>query len=126
MVHAVDRETFEALLDAAVAALPQPFRERIENVSFLVEERASRHDLHQTGTTGGRTLLGVYRGVPLPRRTSSYNLATPDTIVIFQQPLQRLARDAEHLAALVARTVQHEIAHYFGISDRRLRELDAY
>ena len=50
----------------------------------------------------------------------------PDVIVIFQQPLQRIAHDAEHLAALVEHTVRHEVAHYFGISDRRLRELGAY
>ena len=125
-MHAADRETFEALVDAAVAALPRSFREQIVNVSFIVEDWADPEDVRRTGTAGGRTLLGVYRGVPLPRRTSSYNLTTPDTIVIFQQPLQRMARDAEHLATLVAHTVQHEIAHYFGISDRRLRELDAY
>jgi predicted Zn-dependent protease with MMP-like domain len=47
----------------------------------------------------------------------------PDVIVIFQEPLQRMARDAEHLAELVQHTVRHEVAHYFGISDRRLREL---
>jgi predicted Zn-dependent protease with MMP-like domain len=125
-MHAIDRETFEALLDAAVAALPQHFRDRIENVSFIVEDWADRDDLGLTGTTGGGTLLGLYRGVPLPRRTSGYNLTTPDVIVIFQQPLQRMARDAEHLAALVEHTVHHEVAHYFGISDRRLRELGAY
>ena len=125
-MHVVDGETFEALVHKAVAALPQHFRERIENVSFTVEDWADPDDLGQTGTTGGGTLLGVYRGVPLPQRTSGYNLTTPDVIVVFQQPLQRMARDAEHLAALVEQTVQHEVAHYFGISDRRLRELGAY
>ena len=125
-MHAVDRETFEALLDAAVAALPQVFRERIENVSFIVEDWADADDLGLTGTSGGGTLLGLYRGIPLPRRTSGYSLTTPDVIVLFQQPLQRMARDAEHLAEIVEHTVQHEIAHYFGVSDRRLRELGAY
>lgn len=124
-MHAVDRETFEALLDAAVAALPQPFRDRIENVSFIVEDWAGRDDLGLTGATGG-TLLGLYRGIPLPRRTSGYSLTTPDVIVLFQQPLQQMARDAEHLAAIVEHTLQHEVAHYFGVSDRRLRELGAY
>ena len=125
-MHAADRETFETLVDAAVAALPQPFRERIENVSFIVADWADPDDLGLTGTSGGGSLLGVYRGVPLPLRTSSCNLTMPDVIVIFQQPLQRIAHDAEHLAALVEHTVRHEVAHYFGISDRRLRELGAY
>ena len=125
-MHAADRETFEMLVDGAVAALPRPFRERIENLSFIVADWAGPDDLGLTGTSGGGSLLGVYRGVPLPLRTSSYNLTMPDVIVIFQQPLQRIAHDAEHLAALVEHTVRHEVAHYFGISDRRLRELGAY
>ena len=92
-MHAADRETFETLVDAAVAALPQPFRERIENVSFIAADWADPDDLGLTGTSGGGSLLGVYRGVPLPLRTSSYNLTMPDVIVIFQQPLQRIAHD---------------------------------
>lgn len=125
-MHAVDRETFEALVGAAVAALPQTFRHRIENLSFAVEDLADADDLGLTGTTGGGTLLGVYRGVPLPQRGSGYHLTMPDVIVLFQEPLQRTARDAGHLASLVEHTVRHEVAHYFGISDRRLRELGAY
>ena len=125
-MHTVDRETFEALVDAAVAALPEEFRDRIENLSFAVEDWADEDDRGLTGATGRGTLLGVYRGVPLTQRGTAYNLTMPDVIVIFQEPLQRLARDAEHLAALVDHTVRHEVAHYFGISDRRLRELGAY
>jgi predicted Zn-dependent protease with MMP-like domain len=124
-MHAIDRNVFEGLVDDAVAALPDGFRERIENLSFSVEERATSEDLRLTGTRGG-TLLGVYRGVPLTRRTGGYNLAMPDRIVIFQQPHERIARDREHLAELVSHTVRHEVAHYFGISDERLRELEAY
>lgn len=125
-MHVIDREAFEALVHEAVDALPGHFRERIENVSFVIEDWADRDAFGLTSPTGGGTLLGVYRGVPLPQRTSGYNLATPDVIAVFQQPLQRMARDAEHLAALVEHTVRHEVAHYFGISDRRLRELGAY
>lgn len=125
-MHTVDTEAFEGLVEAAVAGLPQHFSERIENVSFQVENWADPRDLRLTGTNAGGTLLGVYRGVPLPRRTSSYNLVSPDVVVIFQEPLQRMARDADHLAELVEHTVRHEVAHYFGISDQRLRELGAY
>ena len=125
-MHAVDREAFEILVQQVVEELPEHFRERIENLHFSVEEQASRDDHRRTSTSGGGTLLGAYRGVPLPSRTSQYNLALPDTIVIFQQPLQRIASDHEHLCELVKHTVHHEIAHYFGINDRRLGELGAY
>jgi predicted Zn-dependent protease with MMP-like domain len=125
-MHAVDRATFEAMVVDAVAELPDQFRERIENVSFIVENSASPADLRLTGTRRGGTLLGLYRGVPLPRRGSSYGYVTPDVIVLFQQPQQRMARDAAQLKALVGHTVRHEVAHYFGISDRRLRELGSY
>lgn len=125
-MYAIDREAFEELVHEAVAGLPQQFRDRIENLRFAVEDRATPEDMRLTGTRQGRTLLGVYRGIPLPRRSHNYSFAMPDVIVLFREPLQQIARDAVHLAELVAHTVRHEIAHYFGISDERLHELDAY
>ena len=125
-MYVVDRETLEAMVEQVVGELPESFRGGLENLRFAVEDRASREDERRTRTARGSTLLGFYRGVPLPRRTSAYNRALPDLIVIFQEPLQRIARDREHLRELVRHTIQHEIAHYFGISDQRLRELGAY
>ena len=125
-MYDIDSDAFEALVRDAVGALPRGFRERIENVTFAVEDWANPDDFGLTGTSRGGTLLGVYRGVPLTRRASGYNLTMPDSIIIFRQPLQRMARDTDHLAELVEHTVHHEIAHYFGISDQRLRELGAY
>lgn len=122
----MEPEAFEELVAAAIDALPAGFRERIENVSFAVEGHASPADLELMGVAQGGTLLGVYRGVPLTQRTSGYSMVTPDVIVLFQEPLQWMARDEAHLAELVEHTVRHEVAHYFGISDQRLHELGAY
>jgi len=121
----VDRETFEGLVTAAVEGLPENFRDRVTNVEFVVEDVARGSDYAQLGGPG-KTLLGVYRGVPLTRRGRGYHMAFPDKIVIFQQPLQSLARDEADLSERVGHVVRHEIAHYFGISDDRLREIDAY
>ena len=45
--------------------------------------------------------------------------------MIFRGPLVRSTRTREQLAAAVAETVYHEIAHHLGISDARLHELAA-
>ena len=125
-MYEVNRDTFEGLVTSAVEDLPETFRDRITNLEFVVEDRASSDDYARVGGSRGGTLLGVYRGIPLPRRGRRYNMALPDRIVIFQQPIQRLARSEADLSERVSHVVRHEIAHYFGISDERLREIDAY
>ena len=75
----------------------------------------------------GLPLLGLYQGVPLPRRGSAYAGVPPDKITIYRGPLERLTDgDPGRLREQVRRVVLHEIAHHFGISDERLRELDRY
>jgi predicted Zn-dependent protease with MMP-like domain len=75
----------------------------------------------------GQPLLGLYQGIPLTRRTSSYAGALPDKITIYRGPLERLnGRDPELLRRQTKRVVLHEVAHHFGISDARLVELDRY
>ena len=124
-MYQVDRETFEGLVPSAVENLPDTFRDRLTNVELAVEDLASGADYARLGVPG-RTLLGVYRGIPLTRRGRGYNTAFPDRIVIFEQPIQSLARSQADLSERVGHVVRHEIAHYFGISDERLREIDAY
>jgi predicted Zn-dependent protease with MMP-like domain len=122
----IERTEFERMVAAAVDALPAEFRDRLSNLEFGVEEWARPEDYDRTGTAPGGVLLGVYRGIPLPKRHAGYNMALPDRIVVFQGPLQRMAYDADDLAERVHHVVLHEIAHHFGISDDRLREIDAY
>ena len=124
-MYEVEADAIEEMVSRALDELPQGLRERLDNLAIVVEDAATSADYARTHTRGG-TLLGVYRGVPLTARGSSYGMTLPDHIVIFQQPLERLARDEAHLHELVRHTVLHEIAHHFGITDARLRELGAY
>ncbi len=100
----------------------------MSNVAVLVKTWPTQDDLRRASVPPGHTLLGLYTGIPLTKRTSSYNLAPPDTIILFQGPLEAAAagRDMERLREQVLHTVIHEFAHHFGISDDRLRELGAY
>jgi predicted Zn-dependent protease with MMP-like domain len=125
-MHEVTIDEFTDIVRRAVDSLPPEFADHIANVDFAVEDWARPEDYARTRSPRGSALLGLYRGIPLTHRTTSYNFALPDAIVIFRGPLMRLASDADDLERRVRQVVRHEVAHYFGISDDRLREIDAY
>jgi predicted Zn-dependent protease with MMP-like domain len=111
------RDQFDRAIEDALNSLPRNLRAAISNVEIVVEDEAP----------AGQSLLGLYQGVPLSRRTSSYSGVLPDKISIFGGPITRLAGgDPERLHREIRRVVLHEMAHHFGISDERLIELDRY
>src|SRR5262245_13379930 len=106
----------------ALDEIPPALATEIANVAVLVEEWPSAAQLQRVGAGG--MLLGLYEGVPLTARGPlSYSGVAPDRTTIFRGPLARLARDVDDLAARVRVTVLHEVGHYFGMTDARLREL---
>ena len=116
----VDTERFEQLVADALDSIPEELGRVMENVAVFVEDWPTQEQL--AGRSG--TLLGLYEGVDLTRRSPlSYVGAMPDRITIFRGPISRIARSEEQLVDMVTETVIHEIAHHFGISDERLREL---
>jgi predicted Zn-dependent protease with MMP-like domain len=108
----VDPERFEVMVGAALDGLPDELGELMSNVAVTVQ--------HDSGPVG---LLGLYQGVPLTRRSSSYAGALPDRITIFRRAICAVCASEAEVVELVRRTVIHEVAHHFGISDARLREL---
>jgi predicted Zn-dependent protease with MMP-like domain len=108
---------FEESVEAALESLPDDLRAAMSNVELVVEPEPPP----------GMPLLGLYQGIPLTRRGSFYAGALPDKITIYRGPLERLyGWDPDRLRREIRRVVLHEIAHHFGISDERLRELDRY
>ncbi len=99
----------------------------MQNIELLTQLWPTREQLKLAGVSSGYTLLGLYEGVPLTRRSSSYMLVAPDAITIFQGPIEQIAgHNPRKIREQVGHTVIHEIAHHFGISDERLIELGAY
>jgi predicted Zn-dependent protease with MMP-like domain len=112
-----DAVAFERLVDDALDELPEDIRGVMSNIALTVEDEPPP----------GQPLLGLYQGVPLGRRGPYYAGALPDKITIYRGPIERMTGgNAELLRRQVRRTVLHEIAHHFGISDERLVELDRY
>lgn len=121
----MQRERFEGLVRQALEQLPEEIAQRMSNVDVEVEENPTPGQLGATRVPSGHTLLGLYQGIPLTRRTSGYQMVPPDRIIIFQRPLEAISSGDDDLVRRVRDTVIHEVAHHFGISDARLREIAA-
>jgi predicted Zn-dependent protease with MMP-like domain len=119
-------EAFEQLVAQALDELPEFFQEKLQNIEVVVADWPTIAELQSVGLKPGQLLLGLYQGVPLTKRTSRYGLVLPDKVTIFQGPIERVCHTQEQVIRQVQRTVKHELAHHFGISDDRLRELGAY
>jgi predicted Zn-dependent protease with MMP-like domain len=115
---------FDRLVERACAKIPRRFRRRLANIAFIVESEPSVAQLRSSGVPPGHTLLGLYRGRPLTHRSVSDSFTMPDQIIIFQGPHERLAANGRHLEKLVEETVWHEVAHYFGMDEARVRRAE--
>lgn len=119
MAAPIDDDAFEHWVVEAIDELPPQFRERLGSVAIIIDEWATADQLDATHAHG---LYGLYSGVPRSRLGADW-ATTPSRITIFRGQLEAHFRTPEALRAKVIDTVHHEIAHHFGITDERLREL---
>jgi predicted Zn-dependent protease with MMP-like domain len=110
----IGEEEFEELVAEALDGVPPELAGLMDNVVVLVEDEPPADD---------PDLLGLYDGIPLTERDSSYTFRPPDRILVFRGPLARMCESAEELVEEVRITVVHEIAHHFGIDDQELHDL---
>jgi predicted Zn-dependent protease with MMP-like domain len=123
----ISQEHFEDLVEEALESVPEELWARIDNLAVLIEDWPTAAQRASVGMERHGLLLGLYEGVPLTARSHAYGMVTPDKITIFRGPILRVCPpDDDAIRAQVRRTVLHEIAHHFGISDERLHELGAY
>ncbi|MFC1978125.1 metallopeptidase family protein [Chloroflexota bacterium] len=120
----MNQEKFAELVTKAIEDLPQEFLTRLENVDIVIEDYPTPAQLGKSGLRRRETLLGLYEGVPQTRRGSHYGMVLPDKITIFQKPIEANCRSDAELGAEVSKVLKHEIAHHFGTSEARLREIE--
>src|SRR4030042_3594804 len=118
------REEFEELVVLALRRLPKFFKKKMKNVDVVVEDRASRDLLLEMGLQSPLELLGLYQGVPLDRRGFYYGNVLPAKITLYQFPIESMCETKEGVEEKVREVVMHEVGHYFGLDDERLRELE--
>ena len=122
----MDHDSFERVVADAWEGLPAFILDKLDNVEVVIEEWPDPDTVRRSGVRHRSHLLGFYHGVPQTRRTHRYGSVLPDKVSIYRQPILMRCRTENEVRATVQRVLQHELAHHFGISDDRLRELGAY
>ena len=97
--------------------------EKLDNVDIVIEDEPTPYQLRKLSARGGFLIFGLYEGVPQTKRWH-YGQVLPDKITIFQKPIERVAHSEEEIKEIVKNTVWHEIAHHFGMDERRIREAE--
>ena len=120
----MNRRRFETLVEKALRRLPRPFKDKIANIAVVVEDWADDETLADVGVEPPDTLYGLYRGIDLTQRDSSYGNVLPDTIHIYQGPIEEDCADEAEMEELVRDTVIHEIGHYFGLDDETMERIE--
>lgn len=120
----ITEDEFSKLVATAIDNIPEQYARHIKNLAFVVEYEPTKEQLHKLHLYHGQTLYGLYEGLPITHRASSYNLVLPDKITIFQGPIQASCHDMNQLKKLVQQTVWHEVAHYFGLDHDAIHKLE--
>jgi predicted Zn-dependent protease with MMP-like domain len=118
------QKEFEEAVVAALKRLPKFIKAKMENVDVVVEPKASPGVLNEMGLRSPFELLGLYQGVPYDRRGFYYGNVLPDKITLFQIPIESICRTKEEVNEKVREVIIHEVGHYFGLDEEKLRELE--
>jgi predicted Zn-dependent protease with MMP-like domain len=122
----MDAKDFENLVADAVESLPEEFKRKLENIDIVIEEEPTLDQVRLARVPKSVFLMGLYQGVPFSKRTHFYGNVLPDKITIFRNNIERACRTDEEIKETVRRTVIHEFAHYFGISDEHMKRSGTY
>jgi len=118
------RKEFEEVVVSALKGLPKFFKRKMKNVDVVIENRASHRLLSEMGLESPSELLGLYQGVPFDRRGFYYGNVLPDKITLFKIPIESICKTKKEIEEKVREVVIHEVGHYFGLDEERLRELE--
>ncbi len=124
MVMKLNPKEFDRAVRRAYSRIPAEIRERMDNVVLTVKKRPTPEMLEELGYPPDEPLLGLYWGDSLQEHSFfTPPPLYPDTIFIFQEPLEEMCETIGELEREIEITVVHEVAHFLGIDEEHLEEL---
>ena len=124
--QAPDAGSIETLARAAIARLPDMFRDHLGDVVLRIEDLADDATLAALGIDNPFELSGLYHGRPLGEKSIGDSGTLPDMITLYRRALlDEWVDSGETLEALVSHVLIHEVGHHFGLSDDDMHALEA-
>ena len=122
---APDAAAIEALAEAAIARLPEPFRRHLTNVVLRIEEFADESVLDQLGIEDPFELSGLYTGRPVNEESNWVSGELPPMVHLYRRPLlDEWVETGVALEDLITHVIVHEIGHHFGFSDAEMHAIE--
>jgi predicted Zn-dependent protease with MMP-like domain len=119
----VSQREFDNIVRQAIGRIPSEFRSHLDNLLITVHQRPLPELLERAGLPPDESLLGLYQGTPLRDRSEMAPPLYPDTIILFQEPIQEICHSIEEMKREIETTLVHEVAHFLGFTDEQLAEL---
>ena len=121
-------DSFEALADAALAMIPEPYRAAAQAIAIRIEDFAPADMLTEMEMDDAFALTGLYDGIPLTQKSVMDQPMGPDTIWLFRRPIldEWADRGNVTLGEIIAHVLVHELAHHFGWSDDDIARIDPW
>jgi len=117
------QEKFGEMVKEGIEAIPERFLEKLDNVDIVIEDEPTSYQLRKLRARKNLIIFGLYEGMPQTKR-GPYGQVLPDKITIFKGPIEKVASSEEEIRKIVKNTVWHEIAHHFGMDEKRVREAE--
>jgi predicted Zn-dependent protease with MMP-like domain len=119
----LSKKEFDKVVKRAISGIPIELRQHLDNILISVQNRPTRELIEEVDQPPDEPLFGLFQGFPLSERSLTSPPLFPDTILLFQEPLEEACETLEELEEEIELTVVHEVAHFFGITEERLAEL---
>ncbi len=116
------KEKFEEIVLDTLEKLPNRFKRKIKNLGIVIEEDSISPFIRNRKESHIQYTLGLYQGVPTVHRAGRKSIF-PDKITIYKRSLEEISINDEELEKNIRKVLLHELGHYFGLDEKKLKEL---
>ena len=114
---------FDRLVIDAINELPQNLKDRLSNVSVVVEDKPSSSVLGKLRLLPNTMLMGLFQGIPLNKKSVWHSGTLPEKITIYQKNIEALCRSEKEIKQRIKNVVRHEVAHFVGFTEEEIKEM---